>query len=130
MYQLNIKESEALERGIDVHRLKAGMIVLVTTKNSLYKLIKTAEHGIVYVQGGKYFIESTEVYFSGSTFGGSMIKVGWIGYGMIMELHIIEKKKAIKTSPIRAARVIGNGWEYDIDWNDMTMGKITHGKSS
>jgi hypothetical protein len=128
MYQLNIKESKALEMGIDVNRLKAGTILLITTKNNLYKLIKTDREGVVYAQGGKYFTEPTEVYFSGSTFGGSMIKIGWIGYGMIMEMHIIEKKKGIKTSPVQTARVIGNGWEYDLDWADITTAKITEGE--
>lgn len=128
MYQLNIKESKALERGVDVHKLKAGTILLIMTRNNLYKLIKTDRDGIVYAQGGKYFIEPTEVYFSGSTFGGSMIRIGWIGYGMIMEMHIVEKKKGIKTSPVQAARIIGNGWEYDIEWDDITTAKITEGE--
>lgn len=128
MYQLNIKESKALERGIDVRKLKAGTILLVMTKNNLYKLVKTDKDGVVYAQGGKYLIEPVEVYFSGSTFGGSMIKIGWIGYGMIMEMHIIEKKKGIKTSPVQAVKIIGNGWEYDIDWDDITTAKITEGE--
>ena len=109
--------SKTLEIGIDVNKLQAGTIVLVTTKNNLYKLIKTDRDGIVYAQGGKYFIEPTEVYFSGSTFGGSMIKIGWIGYEMIMEMHMIENQKKITTSAIKSAKVIGSGWEYDMDWN-------------
>lgn len=124
MFSLNIAKSKALEVGIDVYRLRAGTIVLATTKHNLYKLIKMEDRTNVYVQGGKFFPEPTEAVFTGSTFGGSMIKLGWIGYGMYMEMYVVGLRKRIKTSPVNAAKIIGNGWEYDMDWENIKIAKI------
>jgi hypothetical protein len=124
MFSLNIEQSKALEVGIDVHKLPAGTTVLVITKNNLYKLVKAAERKHVIAQGGKYLLEPTEVVFTGSTFGGSMLKIGWIGYGMLMEMFLLDQNKRIKTSPVNAARVIGDGWEYDLDWANMGTAKV------
>jgi hypothetical protein len=38
------------------------------------------------VIGGKLFTESTDVRIDGSTAGGTVIKAGWIGVGLRMEL--------------------------------------------
>lgn len=127
MFSLNIEQSKSLEVGIDVHKLIAGTKILVVTKNNLYKLIKTAESKHVIAQGGKYLLEPEEVVFTGSTFGGSMLKIGWIGYGMLMEMFLLNQNKKITTSPVKAARVIGNGWEYDLDWANLGPAKVIQG---
>lgn len=103
-----------LDNGINVHKLKAGTLVLVATKNSLYKIARTDVYDEVMIQGGKYFPNPTLARFTGSTFGGSMIKIGWIGYGMSMEIH--SGAARLKTSWVRSARIVGNGWEYDMGW--------------
>ncbi len=105
--------------GVNVHKLKPGMIVIAYTLNSRYKIIKGFKDKYdVTIQGGRYFPEPTEVNFAGSTFGGSMLKVGWIGYGLHMEFHIPSIKKTYTTTSVRAAEVIGNGWQYAFDWNE------------
>ena len=120
MLTINLTESKCLDYGIDVHKLKAGTIILALTRNSLYKIIKgSRDQYDITIQGGKYFRKPTVANFSGSTFGGSMMKIGWIGYGMYMELYSLDHKKKYKTTPVEAARIIGNGWEYDMDWDNM-----------
>jgi len=106
------------DRGINVHNLKPGIIVLVSTKNSTYKIVKgdKDKHHII-VQGGSRFPEPTDSNFAGSTWGGSMIKTGWIGYGMHMEIHVPSVKKSYITSRVWAAKVIGDGWEYEMEWS-------------
>ena len=117
MLSLNLKDSKCLEYGINVHDLKPGTIVLAVTKNSLYKIIKgKLDKYDILVHGGKHFLEPVKGNFSGSTFGGSMIKIGWIGYGMHMEIHIPSYKKTYKTTPVKAARIVGNDWEYTMEW--------------
>ena len=41
----------------------------------------------VLVQGGKFFPERTRACLSGSTFGGSCLKMGWVGLGLYLEFH-------------------------------------------
>ena len=120
MLTINLNDSKCLEYGINVHRLKVGTVILALTRNSLYKIIKGArdQHDIT-IQGGKYFTEPTPANFSGSTFGGSMMKIGWIGYGMYMEIYAISHKKKYKTTPVEAAKIVGAGWEYDMEWGNM-----------
>lgn len=106
-----IKEQEELQ-GIDVSKLPLGCQIVVRTNNNIYK-IKTGEDK-VWVQGGKYFPEKTECIFNGSTFGGSMLKLNWIGHGMYMEFNF--DNKLITTSSVREAKIIGDGWHYNMDW--------------
>jgi hypothetical protein len=101
--------------GIDVHKLKPGIIILAVTRNSLYKIIKKEGRNVI-VQGGKKFIEPKEVIFLGSSIrGGSSIKIGWIGYGMKMEM--CDDSNNYITSIVLAARLIGDGWEYEMNWD-------------
>lgn len=119
MFIVNLKESKCLTYGIDVHSLKPGVTILAITKNNLYKIVK--EEGDKYdvlVQGGKLFPCNKKVKFTGSTFGGSMLKIGWIGKGMFMEMYSIEDKKSYVTTAVSAAKLIGSTWEYDMDWED------------
>jgi hypothetical protein len=109
-----IRKQEELG-GINVHKLKLGTKLLVKTKNSLYSFESTIVPGEMIAQGGKYLLKPKKIYFSGSTFGGSMLKIGWIGYGMHMEM-LLEPRRVLKTTPVLAARIIGNGWEYDMGW--------------
>ena len=41
----------------------------------------------VLVQGGKFFPERTRACLNGSTFGGSCLKIGWVGLGLHLEFH-------------------------------------------
>ena len=100
--------------GIDVHKLRPGTKIEVQTKNSLYCMEILQEPGCVAVKGGPHFPELEPAEFDGSNWGGSMLKVGWIGYEMQMELRTTKKK--VVTTPVQAAKVIGEGWEYAMDW--------------
>lgn len=120
MLTLDIENSKALEYGISIHKLKAGTTVFAVTKNSVYKIIKSSKDQYeVTIQGGKHFLEPVYANFSGSTFGGSIMKIGWIGYGMYMEFYVPSHKKKYRTTPVEAARIVGDGWEYDMDWDEM-----------
>ena len=51
------------------------------------------------VQGGRFFPDATPGRIDGSGFGGSFLKVGWIGIGLRME--IFADGQRIITSPVR-----------------------------
>jgi hypothetical protein len=109
-----IEEQKELE-SINVHKLKQGIKLEIDTAHHKYQLEILDKIGYVLAKGGQYLPEFTEVYFNGSTFGGTMIKVGWIGYGMFMEF-ILPKKKILTTTPVLRAKVIGENWEYQLEW--------------
>jgi hypothetical protein len=81
----NIRQSE-IEGGMALDKAKDGNY-FVQTKNTIYQL--KIEGGKTFLQGnGKYCPESVEVKIHGSTWGGSMLKLDFIGRGMFMEFHI------------------------------------------
>ena len=53
--------------------------------------------------------------FIGSNFGGSMLKMGWIGRDMHMEF-CNEENYIISTS-VKKAKVITDDWQYVMEWN-------------
>jgi len=61
----------------------------VETQNSVYLIaIIDAKGGKIAIQGsGHYFREPTICYLTGSTWGGSVIRLKWIGVGMYMEIY-------------------------------------------
>lgn len=103
------------EEGILVSRLKPGTRLVVDTKNSVYD-ITVVSHNQVWVRGGRTFPEYTLAYFQGSNFGGTTLKLHWIGYGMYMEF--IDGKRHITTSKVKAAAVFGDNWCYDMEWSE------------
>ena len=74
------------------------------TDNSVYRITILQPHTReVLVQGGKFFTERTRACLSGSNFGGSCLKIGWVGLGLHMEFHAGDQW--IITSHVRAIAV-------------------------
>lgn len=89
-------------RGLDLTEIDAGKTVIVKTQNSTYTiLILDPFKGEVVVTGGKYFIEPKRCILSGSTLGGSFLKMRWIGLGMYLEF-CIEGEGQTVTSTVRS----------------------------
>ena len=115
---------ELIERsqknGVDTRRLPPGTKFFVRTRNSLYIIENLDYGGRVMVQGGKYFHDATPANFSGSTFGGTMIKIGWIGYMMRMEFHWQEGHitKKVNTSGVRDVLIKAANYEYRMGWEE------------
>jgi len=103
--------------GIDVSKLPQGTKLLVKTHYSLYVIEKLDYGNKVLVKGGKYFTKPKEVNFPGSTWGGSCIKVNWIGYGMRMEFQLPGLRK-ITTSGVKNATIIAPTYQYTMNWEE------------
>jgi hypothetical protein len=87
--------------GVDVRELAAGAIVTVRTRNSWYRLVMVEPvTQRVLVSGGDWFREPTDAQLVGSTGGGSMLKPGWVGVGVRMELR--HRNQPITTSVVDA----------------------------
>ena len=102
-------EQQAKRGGIEIDKLAIGTVVEAKTKNSLYR-IKALGGNRFEVKGGSYFPEPTEVTIPGSTWGGSMIKMNWLGIGMNIEFN------PCTTTAVEALKIIAHdgSWEYDI----------------
>lgn len=102
----NLKQS-ARDGGVFTRDVPPGSTVLVQTRNTLYTL---HNHGDLWIiQGGKRFSEMTAVRINGSTFGGSMLRSGFIGIGMYLELGgkalAGERPRTVTTSPIQSIKI-------------------------
>jgi hypothetical protein len=64
----------------------------------LTTLIVVSQGGPVLVEGGRFFPRPTTAYLDGATFGGSLLKVGWIAIGLRMEIRTGDQR--IVTSPV------------------------------
>jgi hypothetical protein len=73
----------------------------ILTRNSRY-LITVLEppRPRVLVVGGAFFPIACEAALAGSSLGGSLIKLGWIGFGLRLEIHAGGRR--IITSPVQS----------------------------
>ena len=74
--------------GIGLADLDPITTLLVRTENSLYQItVLQPRQTNVLVQGGEFFPETTPARLNGSSFGGSCLKMAWVGVGLRMEFH-------------------------------------------
>ena len=89
--------------GVDVRQLEPLTRLRVRTHNTLYQLtVLSPWESRVLIQGGQFFAEPAEASLGGSSFGGCMLKMRWIGLGMRMEIY--GKDGPIVTSPVRSVQ--------------------------
>jgi hypothetical protein len=102
--------------GIDITKMKPGTKIVAHTKNSIYNIVVVKEQKVI-IRGGKYFPTPQEGFFKGSTFGGIM-KIGWIGFMMRMEIVYNEGKQSLSTTEVVTATVVGpdEDWHFTLDW--------------
>jgi len=90
--------------GVMLMTLEACDMIQARTRNSVYEIfLLEPKSGRALVRGGKRFAEPVEATVSGSTFGGCMLKIGWLGVGLRMEIY--ENGHRTVTTPIQSLRV-------------------------
>jgi hypothetical protein len=79
-------------------------VIRLRTLNSEYRIVLLDPvKGRVNVQGGSFFTEPTEAVIEGSSCGGALLKAGWIGIGLQLELvynPAIGRTQTVITSPV------------------------------
>lgn len=85
--------------GVALRSLEPLTSLYVETRNTRYHIIVRAGAEVV-IQGGACFPDPTPAHLEGATFGGSLIKLGWIGIGMRMEIRAGER--CVLTTPVRS----------------------------
>ena len=94
----------AATEGVNIRELEPLTTLLVQTMNSLYRIIPLeVGRSRIMVQGGQFFPDLVEAHLAGSTFGGSFLKMHWIGVGLHMEINANGER--IVTSPVRSFRI-------------------------
>jgi hypothetical protein len=88
---------------VDLRSLPPGTELVVETRNSRYCLAMLDEGWDARVQGGRHFEETTTARIDGCTFGGSLMKLGWIAVGCCLELSV--RGRRIVTSRVRSISV-------------------------
>ncbi|MBI2828229.1 MAG: hypothetical protein HYX77_03010 [Acidobacteria bacterium] len=90
--------------GMALQSLEAGTVLNVVTRHSGYRVVVLDPvRQRVLVTGGRLFPESIEVRFEGATAGGSMLKIGWIGTGLRLEMS--KGLERITTSRVRSVTI-------------------------
>ena len=85
--------------GVGLAELECLTSLQVQTRNTVYEItVPRPPEATVFVQGGRFFPTLTEASFSGSSFGGSCLKLAWFGVGLHMEFRCTHG--VIVTSPV------------------------------
>ena len=90
--------------GVAVQSLEAGTVLNVITRHSVYRVVVLDPARLrMLVTGGRLLTDSTEVRCEGATAGGSLLKVGWIGVGLRLEMSI--GRQRITTSRVQSVTI-------------------------
>jgi hypothetical protein len=96
----NIVQSE-IEGGVFLELLPPDTVLEIRTQHHYYTALLLGE-GLALISGHpQYCPQPVQVFIAGSTWGGSMLKVRFIGRGMQMEFHHPAYPTPIVTSPIQ-----------------------------
>jgi hypothetical protein len=97
----------ARSRGLALGQLGPLDVLTVQTRNTLYRIVvPRPPDPEILVQGGVFFPHRTRARLAGSSLGGSLLKVSWIGAGFRMEFYYAGQR--IITSPVRSVEVEGD----------------------
>lgn len=109
--------------GFNVSPLAKGTKLFIETRNSFYEIeIVNAKEVTIFggtrSDGTTRFVKPTPAIIHGSTFGGSTIRVDWIGQDMHLELREMITNKLLTTSSIKNVRIESpdGRWSYSMDW--------------
>ncbi len=97
-------EAASQADGVGLTDVDSFTTLVVQTDNSVYQItVLQPYRREVFVQGGAFFPERRRACLSGSSFGGSCLKLGWVGIGLHMEFHA--EDQWIITSHVRSIAV-------------------------
>jgi hypothetical protein len=85
----DVTHDEDSAAGLAIDTLGAGTTLVVRTRKSLYRIVVV--NGLrqkVLVQGGRLLPDAVHACIQGSSLGGSLLKIGWIGVGFRLELVV------------------------------------------
>ena len=99
----NIVQSE-IEGGVYLPNLPRGAAVEIETRNHTYMLVNCGDNAAMISGHPKYCPKPVKVSIQGSTWGGSLLKQGFIGRSMHLEFTHPDFRGSITTSRIVEVR--------------------------
>ena len=100
----HLVEMNPSQNGVELATLTPFDTIWVRTLNSDYRIfLLDPKTGRALVEGGRDLVEPVEAMVSGSTFGGSMLKIGWIGIGLRIEMWV--HGRLVSTSTVQSFHV-------------------------
>lgn len=100
----NISRSE-VEGGARLNDLAVGSRLSVVTRNRTYTIERRPD-GLWISGHPKYCPEPVLASIPGSTWGGSMLKMGFVGIGMHLEFRPLTSERVVTTSEIQDVKEI------------------------
>lgn len=85
--------------GVSLREMQPLTSLVVQTRNTRYRIIVSNGDDII-IQGGTFFPDPTSARLEGASLGASLLKVGWIGVGLRMEIRAGGQR--IVTTTVRA----------------------------
>src|SRR5277367_1694278 len=76
-----------IEGGVHLKEVAPRTVLFVQTQNRVYTMVVLDDRHALLSGHPEFCEEPTEVRINGSTWGGSMIWMGFIGRGMFLEFH-------------------------------------------
>jgi len=99
----HIVQSE-IEGGVFLKGLPPATVLQIQTQHHCYTAITTSDRSVLISGHPKYCPEPVLVAINGSTWGGSMLKCGFVGRGMHLEFAHPQYRTPITTSRIHEIR--------------------------
>lgn len=100
-------EVTSQQKGVHVGTLAPLTGLAVTTRNTDYTItVVEPKDWKVLVHGGRFFPTERLAFLCGSGYGGTLLKVAWIGVGLCCELST--EGQRVVTSPVKEFRVLTN----------------------
>lgn len=84
--------------GVAIGSVEPLTSFIVETRNTRYRIIVTRNDEIV-IQGGSFFPDPTPARFEGASLGTNLLRLGWIGLGLRMEIRANGQR--IVTTPVQ-----------------------------
>ena len=98
-------EVTAQQAGLHVGTLRPLTRLAVTTRNTEYEItVVEPRDWKVMVRGGRFFPTEKLAFLCGSGYGGTLLKVAWIGVGLCCELST--EGQRVVTSPVQNYQVL------------------------
>jgi hypothetical protein len=93
--------------GLSIQSLRTGTEVLARTQHSTYRMVVLdPENRRVRLSGGALFRRETEAVIEGATAGACVLKLGWIGVGL--QLEISHGDQRARTSTVDAVTIVND----------------------
>ncbi len=100
-------EATTGQKGIHVGSLAPVTRLRVLTRNTEYRMtVVEPKDWKVLVRGGRFFPTERIAFVCGSGYGGTLLKVAWIGIGLCCELSA--EGQRVVTSPVQEFEILEN----------------------